>query len=186
MTKIRIAVDMDEVIADAGSAMRFWVKENLSKEWRDADMTGFKMGALLDEADYTRLQEHMHQGHFFGDLEVVEGSQEAIRQLSEDYEIFVTTAAMEFPRSLDFKYRWLSEHFSFLNPMNFVFCGDKSIIHADFLIDDNSRHFERFAGQGVLFSAPHNAKEEGYPRLSRWEDAHAVLEDLVRNYKTRQ
>lgn len=47
---------------------------------------------------------------------------------------------------------------------------DKSIIAADFLIDDNARHFERFSGQGLLFSAPHNVFETRYPRLNSWQD----------------
>ena len=80
---------------------------------------------------------------FFRDLAVMKDSQEVIKELSEYYEIFITTAAMEFPTSFTAKYEWLKEHFSFLNDMNFVFCGDKSIINADYLIDDNVRHFKR-------------------------------------------
>jgi 5'(3')-deoxyribonucleotidase len=55
---------------------------------------------------------------------------------SKHYDIFITTAAMEFPSSFTAKYEWLKEHFDFLNEMNFVFCGDKSIICADFLMRD--------------------------------------------------
>jgi 5'(3')-deoxyribonucleotidase len=45
-----------------------------------------------------------------------------------------------------------------------------SIIAADILVDDNARHFERFLGQGLLFSAPHNLSEARYPRLNDWND----------------
>jgi 5'(3')-deoxyribonucleotidase len=107
---------------------------------------------------------------FFRDLEVMEDSQEVIRELSKHYEIFIATAAMEFPSSFTAKYEWLKEHFDFLNEMNFVFCGDKSIIHADYLIDDNARHFQRFCGQGILFTAPHNINETGYIRVNNWKE----------------
>jgi len=54
--------------------------------------------------------------------------------------------------------------------MNFVFCGDKSILRADYLIDDSYRHFERFHGTGILFSAPHNARVKGFRRVSSWRE----------------
>ena len=63
-----------------------------------------------------------------------------------------------FPNPSARSIRWLERHFPFLPPTRFVFCGDKSILHADYLIDDMPRHFQRFAGQGVLFTAAHNAK----------------------------
>ncbi|WP_144415189.1 5' nucleotidase, NT5C type [Paenibacillus durus] len=45
-------------------------------------------------------------------------SQEVIRSLSERFEIYITTAAMEFPSSFTAKYEWLREHFDFLSDMN--------------------------------------------------------------------
>ncbi len=98
-------------------------------------------------------------------------SQQVIKTLSKGYEIFITTAAMEFPGSFTAKYEWLKEHFSFLSDMNFVFCGDKSIIHADYLIDDNVRHFKNFNGKGIIFTAPHNINERGYDRIDNWKAA---------------
>jgi 5'(3')-deoxyribonucleotidase len=81
---------------------------------------------------------------------------------------------MEFPKSFGPKYRWLRRHFPFLSPTHFVFCGDKSILHADYLIDDMPRHFERFAGQGVLFTAAHNANVAAKLRVNNWLE----VEDL--------
>jgi 5'(3')-deoxyribonucleotidase len=98
----------------------------------------------------------------------MEGSQEVIKELNNYYEIFITTAAMEHPTSFCAKYDWLKEHFPFLSDLNFVFCGKKSIINADYLIDDNPRHFEHFKGQGILFTAPHNLKNTSYIRVNNW------------------
>ena len=62
--------------------------------------------------------------------------------------MFIATAAMEVPTSFTAKYEWLGRHFPFISPSNVVFCGDKSILRADFLIDDNPRQLRRFVGQG--------------------------------------
>lgn len=77
---------------------------------------------------------------------------------------------MEHPNSFTAKYEWLKEHFPFLSDLNFVFCGNKSIINADYLIDDSPRHFKDFKGQGVLFSAPHNKYKTDYVRVNNWEE----------------
>jgi 5'(3')-deoxyribonucleotidase len=77
---------------------------------------------------------------------------------------------MEHPTSFVAKYEWLKEHFPFLSEMNFVFCGDKSIIHADYLIDDSIRHFEKFSGQGILFTSPYNRNETGYVRVKNLQE----------------
>lgn len=180
-TRIRIAIDMDEVIADALTAMRQWISAELGQEWRDDELAGRSMHQLLAAEQLDTLHAHMHKGEFFRHLSVMEGAQDALRALSVDNDVFITTAAMEFPLSLQFKWEWLREHFDFLNPLNFVFCGDKSIINADFLIDDNARHFARFIGQGIVFDAPHNAEVTGYPRLKSWSDAAALIESLRRS-----
>ncbi|QWA10335.1 hypothetical protein GTU79_24410 [Sodalis ligni] len=52
--------------------------------------------------------------------------------------------------------------------MNIVFCGDKSIIHADYLIDDNVRHFQRFSGKGLLFTSAQNSLVDWTPRFNNW------------------
>jgi 5'(3')-deoxyribonucleotidase len=66
--------------------------------------------------------------------------------------------------------REVSRHFPFIAPSRIVFCGDKSIIDADYLIDDQPRHFARFKGRALLFSAPHNAADTRYERVGSWAD----------------
>ena len=110
----------------------------------------------------------MQDQSFFGDLEVIEGAQEVVRELAQEHEVFIVSAAMEVPESFAAKYRWLQRHFSFIPASHLVFCGDKEIVNADYLIDDQARHFRGFRGTGILFSAPHNAKESGCQRIESW------------------
>jgi 5'(3')-deoxyribonucleotidase len=166
----RIAVDMDEVLADA-------LSEQLARYNRDHDesitkleLDGKNLWDLVAADRHDRLEAYLRSDDFFEDLPVVDGSQEVLKKISEHYEIFVATAAMEFPNSFNSKYRWLQRHFPFIPPTHYVFCGDKSILHADYLIDDSYRHFQRFKGKGILFSAPHNAKLTGVHRVSTWRE----------------
>lgn len=165
----RIAIDMDEVIADFNLKHLRLFNHDYNENITTEDLGGTRLRELRPHLK-NEIIYYLHDPAFFRDLEVMKDSQEVIKELSKHYEIFITTAAMEFPTSFTAKYEWLKEHFGFLNEMNFVFCGNKSIIHADFLIDDNVRHFERFFGQGILFTAPHNLNETGHVRVNNWQE----------------
>ncbi|MCR8867089.1 5'-3'-deoxyribonucleotidase [Priestia megaterium] len=169
----RIAIDMDEVIADFIPKHLALFNQEYNENITVEDLKGKKLRDLRPQLK-EEIMNYLTEPTFFRDLAVMKDSQEVIKELSQYYEIFITTAAMEFPTSFTAKYEWLKEHFSFLNDMNFVFCGDKSIINADYLIDDNVRHFKRFSGQGILFTSPHNINETEYVRVNDWKE--------VRNY----
>jgi 5'(3')-deoxyribonucleotidase len=112
---------------------------------------------------------------FFADLTVIPDSQRVIAELSKRYEIFITTAAMEVPSSFNAKFRWLNHHFPAIKPSHIVFCGNKSIVNADYMIDDNANNFLNFCGEGILYSAPHNQHVTGYRRVENWREIETLL-----------
>ena len=171
----RIAVDMDEVLADALSEHLIRYNRDHNDVVTKADLHGKWLWDVVSADRHDRLESYLRSEDFFEDLPVVEHSQEVLAKLCEHYEVFIATAAMEFPNSFAPKYRWLRRHFPFIAPSNFVYCGDKSILRADFLIDDTVRHFERFAGKGILFSAPHNAQVTGFHRVDSWREVEAFF-----------
>ena len=175
MGKPRLAIDMDQVIADMlGKRIRCYndeFGEALSKD----QLQGKNIYRGIPEGRRQWMRDLVDGDGFFADLEVIEDSQSVIRRLAESYDVFIATAAMEVPASLADKYRWLREHFAFLAPSNFVFCGDKSIVCTDYLIDDQPGQLERFSGKGLLFSAPHNAFETRFERVNGWADVERRL-----------
>lgn len=173
--RTRVAVDMDEVIADALtrhlSLYNRATGENVTPEL--IRRVGLEAAIPLK---YRPVFERLpHEDGFFENLSVIANSQRALQILSSEFEVFITSAAMEVPRSFDAKFRWLREHFPFIPTSNIVFCGDKEIIDADYLIDDRSRHFAGFRGTGILFTAPHNAREHARLRANNWDEVLAIL-----------
>src|ERR1700735_4332308 len=171
----RIAIDMDEVLADT-------LAEHIARYNRDhgeavtkADLQGKWLWDIVSIDRHERLEGYLRSEDFFEDLPVIEDSQRVRRALAERYELFIATSAMEFPNSFGPKYRWLLRHFPFLDPRHFVFCGDKSILRADYLIDDQPRHFQAFMGKGILFTAPHNIGVTGYARVDSWMDVERMF-----------
>jgi 5'-nucleotidase len=171
----RIAIDMDEVIADTLRKFLNVCSSELGLSLSKSDLTGKNLWDVIGKEHFPALKGLVSEQGFFGDLDVMPDSQEVVRKLMERYEVFISSAAMEVPTSFAAKFDWLKLHFGFIPPSHIVFCGDKSILNADYLIDDNARHFERFRGQGILYSAPHNLLVNGYQRVENWKEVEEVF-----------
>ena len=161
---------MDEVMADT-LTRRLDLYESEFGEGlvRDA-LHGVNLYDAISDERREGVRRQLFVPGFFRNIPVMPGARGVIKDLMDHYEVFITTAAMEYPHSFTEKYEWIKEHLPFFPDSNIVFCGDKSIIHADFLIDDSPHHFERFTGQGILFNAPHKMREERYQRVGSWSD----------------
>ncbi|WP_394835578.1 hypothetical protein LVJ94_01445 [Pendulispora rubella] len=172
---MRIAVDMDEVLADTLVTQLEWLNTEYGHSLTLGDVVGADLYDFIPKEHGTKLLRLLEQGDFFADLPVMQDSQEVLRRLAEQHEVFIATAAMEFPGSFGPKFRWLAKHFPFIDPSRIVFCGNKSILHADALIDDTPRNLAGFKGRGILFSSPHNAHVTGYARVSCWREVEQLF-----------
>jgi 5'(3')-deoxyribonucleotidase/uncharacterized protein with PQ loop repeat len=167
--RLRVAVDMDEVMADALSEHIRRYNASFGAEVQPEDLRGRHLSQWIPP-DHRAPLEAMLDASFFADLAVLDDCEDVLRELAVRHDIYIVTAAMDVPSSFDAKFRWLGRHFPFIPPDNIVFCGDKGIIDADYLIDDQPRHFERFKGRPLLFSAPHNAGDTRHTRVDSWRD----------------
>ena len=169
----RIAVDMDEVMADVMTKYLDIYESETGVRLKKEDYWG---GKIYRVNGGENLRRHLFKEGFFADLKVIPGSQEVIRELMEYYDVFITTAAMEFRAALAEKRDWLQEHFPFIHWKNMVLCGDKSIIKADYMIDDHAFNLRSFAGKGLLYTAPHNVNETDFTRVNNWEEVRQFFE----------
>lgn len=166
----RLIIDMDDVMADAtGQFINFYEKEfgaRLHKEKLNfkEELEGFP--AHRREAIY----QYTSRKDFFRTMEVKEYSQGVMKSLNEKYELFIVSAATEFPNSLSEKMEWLGEHFSFLHWKQMVFCGSKAVVYGDFMIDDMAYNLEHFNGEKFIFTAPHNLQYQQFERLNDWKE----------------
>jgi 5'-nucleotidase len=174
---LRICVDMDEVMADTLSEHLRRYNQEFDEVVTVDDLAGKGLWEIAPVDRQQQLRAFLDAEDFFEDLPLMEGSQQVLKDLSARFEIFIATQAMTVPNSLGPKYRWLQRHFPFLPPTHFVFCGDKSILRADYLIDDMPRNLVRFVGTGILYTAPHNLATEGFARVADWPEVAAYFAD---------
>ena len=176
---LRICVDMDEVMADTLAEHLRRYNQAFDEEVTTEDLVGKGLWEVAPEDRQKELRAFLDAEDFFEVLDVMPGSQEVLEELSRRFEIFIATQAMTVPNSLGPKYRWLQRHFEFIPPTHYVFCGNKSILRADYLIDDLPRNLERFTGQGLLYTAPHNLTASGHVRVNNWQEVLAYFSKVL-------
>ncbi|PSL49106.1 5'(3')-deoxyribonucleotidase [Chitinophaga niastensis] len=158
---------MDNVMADLTQHSLDTYAKEYGIQLDPATLDGIPEGSGFPEGVVLKF---LNTPGFFRNAPVMAGSQEVIKALSEKHEIFIVSAAMEFPLSLAEKLAWLNEHFSFISWRNIVFCGSKTIVEADYMIDDHDKNLRYFKGAPLLFTAPHNVTLTDYKRVNNWEE----------------
>ena len=170
----RIIIDMDEVMCDTMGGMIAWYKKEYGL---DVDYTKMKGSWQpgFPEQHRTIIREKLFSRGFFRNLPVMEGCAEVVKKLNDRYEVFIVSAAMEFPNSLNDKLDWLNEYMPFLTWRQVVFCGDKRMIEGDYMIDDHVRNLVHFKGKPYLYSTILNAGEPGYDRVNNWKEIAGIF-----------
>lgn len=175
MDKLSIAIDMDEVIADIIGKFIDVYQQVHGYNFTLDQMHGKEFRELLPPEMVPSLREYINRKGFFRDLRPMADSREVVEELNKKYEVFIVSAATEFPNSLEDKQQWLGDHFPFISWTNIMFCGYK-IVSTDMMIDDRIKNFARYNGRKILFSSPHNLLLTEYERVNNWKE---VAEKLL-------
>ena len=161
-------VDMDEVIADTYQGhIDCYHKDYGVKRTKD-ECQGKDFWQCVPEEHQKSIKEHAWQEGFYKNLKVIPHSQQVLEELCGKHEVFIASAAMQFPNSLREKSDWLDTFFPFIPWQNRILCGMKHMLKGDILIDDRSFHLKRFDGDTILFTSPHNTATQGFVRANSW------------------
>jgi 5'(3')-deoxyribonucleotidase len=175
-----VAVDVDDVLADLH---REWILR-YNRDFNDTltveDMKTWKISEAVKPEAVPRIFEYLKDKDLYDAIVPIQGAKEGVRVLKEmGFRVVYATACVE--GMADQKVNWLVEH-GFLyekDPWSkavglygdFVMAGDKSLVHADYLIDDREDYVRNFvAGTGILFDRPCN-RHVDYPYvIPGWKD----------------
>lgn len=110
-----------------------------------------------------------------------------LKELSKYYKIYICTdyiwrEIVEYAgNNLKNKYNFLYNKLDFIEPKNFIFVGDKSVVNCDIKIDDKINNIEG-AKTKLLFTAWHNKdltndelKKQNIIRVNNWKDIKEIL-----------
>jgi 5'-nucleotidase len=171
-----IAVDLDEVLGDTVSKRLDRYQADYGVPLTRGQIYGKQIRDAVPAERSRAVEACLDEPGFSRDIPVMPDAQEVLRDLANRFQIFIATTAMDHPNSLFDRYVWLQKHFPFLTDRSYVFCGSKSILRADYLIDDNPKNLAMFAGKGILFDAHHNVNEHRFLRVHSWQDVRKYFE----------
>ena len=168
----RIAVDMDGVLANVYSQFVKMYAAETGKIITPEEMIGRPEGEV-----FPNVLEYVNSPGFFRHAPLMEDGQRVLQLLDERYQLFIVSAAMEFPNSLQEKQAWLYEFFPFITWRQIVFCGSKEIIRADIMVDDHFKNLDYFTGKTYLFTQPHNQLTDArqHERVDSWLQLEQLL-----------
>ena len=91
------------------------------------------------------------------------------------YRVIYVTANNPF----NVKFNWLLKNKFLDNHKDFVSAYDKSLIYANYLIDDKYENIINFKGIGILFNRPWNEYSLYHNRVENWSDIINKIEEGV-------
>lgn len=168
-----IAIDMDGVLADVEAHFLSWYKRDYNITMTKEDLHGKSEEEAFPERGI--IKKFASSPGFFLTVPVMHGAIKAVESLNEKYNVYVVSAAMEFPQSLTEKKQWLENNFPSISWKNIIFCGNKSIINTDYMIDDHIKNLDFFGGETIMFNAFHNVKYDHHTRVNGWEEVTDLL-----------
>ncbi len=179
-----IMIDMDDVIT-CDNFIKI-VSQYLGYQVRYEDIKTYYIQDILGDKK-EEFFEKFKDMNLYGKAELEPNCYNVIKELSQKYEVYICTdylwrEIIEFSgNTLKNKYEFLYKMFDFLNPRNFIFTGDKSIINCDIKIDDKIDNLKG-AKLKLLYTAYHNKKyeekmlkEENITRVNNWEEIKNIL-----------
>lgn len=168
----QLLVDMDGVLADVYA--QFIRLEFLATGIRPAIES---LHGKLEAEAFPHYETSVRSTGFFSTAPRMEGSIDGLKYLNDKYKVLVVSSATEFPGSLIEKYEWLTGHYPFISWKQIIFCGDKSSIRGDIMVDDHPKNLDSFSGRKILFTQPHNIllADPGFERADNWEQLLKIL-----------
>lgn len=171
-----IFVDMDDVIADTYGKHIEMYNEEFNEFLSLSKIVSGEVWQNVPEMHKDSIRRHALMDGFFRDLKPIKDSIEVLKEMSRKHEVYIASAAMQFPNSLREKSDWLDEYFPFITWQYRILCGHKYMLRGDLLIDDRSLNLDKFEGNTLLFTSPHNILENSHERVDSWKE---VAEKLL-------
>ncbi|MBN2303039.1 MAG: 5'-3'-deoxyribonucleotidase [Anaerolineae bacterium] len=179
---MRILVDMDGVIADfEGGFLQRWRDQHPDKSYIPiADRRGFYIQAQYPEDYAPDVRAIFQAPGFFRDLPPIPGGLDALRELDAlDHEVFICSSPLaHYHNCVLEKYLWVDDQLGPAWIERVVLTRDKTLIHADILIDDRLQIVGREAPtwEHIVYDQPYNRADTGdLKRRLTWETWRAVL-----------
>jgi 5'(3')-deoxyribonucleotidase len=174
MNDFIVALDVDDVCLDLINTLLVLYNRDFQDTLKRDDITDWTLANFVKDEAKNIIYKYFDKPYVFSIAPPVEGSLEGIGKLRNmGFRIIFITA--NNPEGI--KEKWLFDHGFMEDHKDFYQAYDKSLIHANILLDDKYQNARDFRyGEGWLLTRPWNKKYEYSPRISNWDDFISKIE----------
>jgi 5'-nucleotidase len=164
----RVLIDMDGVMANTSGPWYQAIRDEYNIEVDCEKIKSWNLHTELNLPD--TIYRIIERPGFFENLPVMDNAVPVAEALWKYYDCYIVSAASYTHDNATQKWRWLQKHFPFIKKEKVIFAKDKSVIKADFMIDDGPHNLKGFDGWRICFDHPYNRVLD-FPidlRVSNW------------------
>ncbi len=157
--KRKLMIDMDDVICSGGFLKL--VNQFLGTNYTEKDVPGYYVQSLIPDEKKEEYLDFFMQKNMYDYCDLHPFAVEIIKELNEEFEAFIGTSYIIPKREAEsgiilyHKHNYLQENLPFINPLNYVFVGNKDILNCYVKIDDKLENLKN-AKRKLLYTAYHN------------------------------
>ena len=196
--KYTFAIDCDEVLRALLDNMILLYNKEFGENLTRDDIKDFKVEYSFPKVEeVTRMKTSRwffqeHSKELFACSPAFPQIKEDIEKLQEYGEVIIVTYQKSYQNKID-TLNWLQDNG--LAPDGICFIRNKTLIHTDFLIDDNDWNFVGCnAKYGILIDAPYNkdldlgelGEKANCKKMCRYSSLHEIVEDFVEKEKFKE
>lgn len=118
-----------------------------------------------------KIYDYLLEPNFFYNLNIKPNAKNVVEKLNNKHELYIVTAY--HPATCVDKVKWVNKHLPFFNSKNVIFCNNKSLINADYLIDDGPHNILGFKQKSIIIDMPYNRHvklNDRRVRVNNWLD----------------
>jgi len=171
-----VALDVDDVILDLVPNWLRYYNQDFSDNLTKDKITEWDISKFIKPSAKKAIYEYTENEEIYETAEPVKDALRGVNLIKEyGYRTIYVTANNPY----NSKFNWLIKNEFLDDKKDFVSAYDKSLILADYIIDDKWENVADFKGVGFLFNQPWNEYSLYHNRVENWNDIINKIEEGV-------
>lgn len=177
----KIMIDIDDVITNQDGYL-YLVNHFLNTNYTINDVEGYFIQDLVPEHLKKDFINYFITQNTYDYCDIQEDCVKVIEALNKKYEVYICSSyvfrdhVLYSADALKYKFEFLVKNFPFLNPNQFMFATNKTLLDCEIKIDDKMDNLEN-AEVKLLYTAYHNKeisdeklKSNNIVRVNNWKE----------------
>ena len=172
------AIDFDGVCGDLLTVWLMKYNKDYSDNLTPNDITDWNIHQFTKPECGLKIYDYIENPDIYDTVMPILGATTVVRRIRNlGYRIIYVTNSTNGTSGRKFK--WLKEYEMISDLDDYIECKDKSLIKADYLVDDYPLNITSFSGTGILFSQPYNARSWNTPRCNDWGEVYRFFDKEI-------